>query len=1593
MTPSGQNPSPTSYSIPGLTFQDLQDPAEEKLNRVLQLLAGQIGSIQGSGGMSTFTNPITAPDFFSTDTNVPTNPNELLTLGAATALFNPNQQRNSFLSGQWFGVEVAPLPIQQSSVTQTSSVIEAADFCGGASLSDACINAAIQSAPASGGAIHCKAGVWSIGAPILMNVPNIRLYGDGDSTVFNVNGALTFTGGVIQVTAGSVRMDSFKFAGNISSSTQITYATLASTLGSDPMHPDLTNNSAFFISNGITDGQIFDVTIENCGGYAIVFDARGANISQWSISYCNLINNVAIAFGGAPYGNTGSWCGGIFFKGGGGVDYTGHTWGNFACSNMIVDHCTFNTISGNCVWAHSYGFAYGALHSMFSWTNNIGQWIGQDWMEPGCVINSTVSSNIVNYVGYLSGVPVYYPGAYAVALDCSGYARNVNYILNVATNVNGGCADLDGLFESNFIGNTLAIADSTDVDYAAAQITAYGVLGAGNTTIGIHTNNTYTPLAAQKLLISGNTVKNMGFTGISLTNAQNCEVTGNNINHPSSSGDAPITLSSSGTNSAYTSPPRYCANNTIAYNSIFYFSPNQFCVYETDAYGTGMGPNFVFGNILNGSTSGEFLPSTNGLAAGSNTSLNFYTNTATSGTPQRSLARTKMQREGVIGSSGLVNTSGTAVTWTFGNNFDSGMAGGVMTINGVPYLVAAYIDSTHVTLFTTAGTQTGVPYSAHDTGSTKVYSVNQSGSPGAAQILQVGDADGIVNVSVGGQAGTGRVALGARSSFGFLRDYFYGGKGIFDDFIVAGNYHDNVAFFDSEANTLIDDYGLMRYNRVGVLGTGGAFEISVATSGGVRVWTSISGGGGGSPGGASTDVQVNKAGGFYGDGNFVYNYAAQAVTITGVGNSSGVVNTSGTAVTWVSGATFSTAWTSITINGVVYAIASVNSTTSITLSSSAGTQTGVAYSVAQTAGLTVNPGYIASYGGFLSNYASWEAFQGYQSGGGAVMNGYGLTPYSSKGGYIDMAPIGYGTFPVPLTGLASFGASDVLLWAAASNGTVTPVISQGLICNAFIDAAAGFKTSATAYNSIQTPSGGMYASKGFTGDQGTFLFGYATSGSLFTPGAGYGCLGPWKSGSVFWYWNGSAYATVDLSAIGGGFWSASGANIYNNNTGNVGIGVASPAYILDVGSGFFHTTYNVQTYPASASGGGLAIGWNYSAGQAEVNFYNVYNSASIAFQFAQKTGASTSAILMTIGGSGNVGIGNASPGYPLTIGAGNVFIVDGSGNATMAGTMLVTGPGVNVNLSTNYRAIQAPSGGIYSVAAMATLYTKIGISSGVPTDLAGGSLSTNGSMYYDSGLAVIRAYINGVWTTLAAGSGVTSINSQTGPAITVAQGTGVTVNITTNTVTISIGQAVATTSNVTFQSVDVSLDLQWGSSLAANLNSSGGANFQAAIAMLGSNIINSGGQWVGNSILVGSSGVGAATFAWWNGSGYISAPDSTTTLSSITSITVSGGIVTAVSGVSDARLKTVVGPFNYGMDALRTVHPIEYRWNSKAEEMYRLKSDHIRTGFLAQELQHISGATTMNKDGYLDFDRDTLLATIIVALKDLDRRIHALNEP
>jgi hypothetical protein len=75
------------------------------------------------------------------------------------------------------------------------------------------------------------------------------------------------------------------------------------------------------------------------------------------------------------------------------------------------------------------------------------------------------------------------------------------------------------------------------------------------------------------------------------------------------------------------------------------------------------------------------------------------------------------------------------------------------------------------------------------------------------------------------------------------------------------------------------------------------------------------------------------------------NSVASAVNLSPMAVS-GKVNTSGTAVTWVSGNNFSTIpnGIAITINGVIYTVSTVNSSTSLTLTTSAGTQTSVTYS-------------------------------------------------------------------------------------------------------------------------------------------------------------------------------------------------------------------------------------------------------------------------------------------------------------------------------------------------------------------------------------------------------------------------------------------------------------------------------------------------------------------------------------------------------------------------------------------------------------------------------------------------------------------------
>ena len=81
-------------------------------------------------------------------------------------------------------------------------------------------------------------------------------------------------------------------------------------------------------------------------------------------------------------------------------------------------------------------------------------------------------------------------------------------------------------------------------------------------------------------------------------------------------------------------------------------------------------------------------------------------------------------------------------------------------------------------------------------------------------------------------------------------------------------------------------------------------------------------------------------------------------------NNVGVVNTNGTAVTWVSGDKFNTAWKDgqlITINGVNRLVLSVTNAESLTLRTTAGVQTGVGYGVYRVYTLTAHQDAIDPY--------------------------------------------------------------------------------------------------------------------------------------------------------------------------------------------------------------------------------------------------------------------------------------------------------------------------------------------------------------------------------------------------------------------------------------------------------------------------------------------------------------------------------------------------------------------------------------------------------------------------------------------------------
>ena len=214
--------------------------------------------------------------------------------------------------------------------------------------------------------------------------------------------------------------------------------------------------------------------------------------------------------------------------------------------------------------------------------------------------------------------------------------------------------------------------------------------------------------------------------------------------------------------------------------------------------------------------------------------------------------------------------------------------------------------------------------------------------------------------------------------------------------------------------------------------------------------------------------------------------------------------------------------------------------------------------------------------------------------------------------------------------------------------------------------------------------------------------------------------------SKFMFWDGSTLAWQGVGGGGGSNWTVSGSNIYNSNSGNVGIGLTNPLYKLDVhpSSTYSNVLLNIQNdnntngnsvmqiltngtgNAINVNQSGFGVGLNVTSGSSSSNSHTVNFTSSgngsrvlnVTHNGSQANSKDFGVYSEVIGGgleniagyfnakdatnnyaaifdNGNVGVGIANPSAKLhvagtfrlvdgTQATGRVLTSDASGNAT-----------------------------------------------------------------------------------------------------------------------------------------------------------------------------------------------------------------------------------------------------------------------------------------------------------------------------------------
>ena len=95
-----------------------------------------------------------------------------------------------------------------------------------------------------------------------------------------------------------------------------------------------------------------------------------------------------------------------------------------------------------------------------------------------------------------------------------------------------------------------------------------------------------------------------------------------------------------------------------------------------------------------------------------------------------------------------------------------------------------------------------------------------------------------------------------------------------------------------------------------------------------------------------------------------------------------------------------------------------------------------------------------------------------------------------------------------------------------------------------------------------------------------------------------------------------------------------------------------------------------------------------------------------------------------------------------------------------------------------------------------------------------------------------------------------------------------------------------------------------------------------------------------------------------------------------------------LTSVSDLRFKNVLGKFEIGMEALKKIETIRFRWNKES----KLNQDDINIGFSAQNIKSVvPEAVGVDANGNLTLLDRPILALLVNAVKELEAKVEALS--